>query len=95
VQATSSDQYVLSIYAAIRQEDGALTLMIINKTQRTLESTLSLDGFSPIGDAAVYRYSASSLAAIVREADMVVDADGFSASFPAESITLVVIAGED
>jgi hypothetical protein len=66
VQASSSDQGQLAIYAA-RRNDGALTLMIINKTGGDLESEVALTGFTPQGAAQVYRYSTANLNAIVPE----------------------------
>jgi predicted esterase len=93
VQATSSDQGKLAIYAAQRA-DGALTLMVINKTKGALSASLGLAGFQPAGgSAAVYRYSAANLQAIARAADQPLTASGLSASFPAESITLLVVPG--
>lgn len=93
VRAASTDQGQLAIYAAQRSSDNALTLMMINKTTSMLTSTVSLNGFAPSGNAQVYRYDANNLIAIVRQADQAVNASGFSASFPANSITLVVIPG--
>jgi len=91
VHAASADQGQLSIYAARRGGDGALTLMVINKTAAALISNLSLSNFAPAAWAQVYRYSALNLAAIVQTADQAVTASGFTASFPANSITLLVI----
>ena len=91
VSADSADQGQLAIYAAQRSSDNALTLMVINKTGATLTSDVSLNGFTPIGNAKVYRYSAASLNAIVKLADQPVSAGGFTASFPANSITLFVL----
>jgi len=43
----------------------------------------------------VYRYSADALDAIVRQPDQPLGPGGFTATFPAESITILVIpAGE-
>lgn len=91
VSASSADQGQLAIYAAQRFDDGALTLVVINKTAGALTGDVSLAGFTPAAAAEVYRYSDANLNAIVREADQPVGAGGFSASFPANSITLVVI----
>jgi len=91
VHAASTDQDRLSIYAAQRDSDNALTLMIINKTGNSLTSTVSLANFQPGANAQVYRYSNTNLAAIIHEADQPVDSDGFTAVFPANSITLVII----
>jgi O-glycosyl hydrolase len=91
VRAASADQSQVSIYAAQRSSDGALTLMIVNKTATPLTSTLTLSNFAAAPAAQVYSYSANNLAAIVRQADQAVSADGFTATFPASSITLIVI----
>jgi hypothetical protein len=66
--------------------------MIINKTGDALTSSVGLSSFSPTAQARVYRYSAANLSAIVRQADQAVSASGFTATFPANSITLVVLA---
>jgi len=90
VGASSADQGQLAVYAARRDGDGALTLMIINKTASSLTSQISLAGFTSSGTAQVYRYSAASLNAIVRQADQPVGSTS-SATFPAGSITLLVL----
>ena len=84
VHAASADQEQLSIYAARRGSDGALTLIVINKTAAPLTSELTLSNFAPAAWAQVYRYSAANLAAIVQAADQAVSAAGFSADFPGQ-----------
>lgn len=91
VQSVSSDQSQLAVYGAQRASDNALTLMVINKTGGDITSALSLSGFTPSGNAAVYRYSSASLGAIQHLADQPVAASGFQATYPANSITLYVI----
>ena len=91
VRSHSTDQGQLSIYAADRTSDGALTLVIINKTSQNLTSNLSLKGFKPAAKAQVYTYSEANLRAIVRQSDLAVNAAGFQATYPANSITLVAI----
>jgi hypothetical protein len=91
VSAASAGQSQLAIYAAQHSADSSLTLVIINKTVIALTGTLSLSGFAPAASGQVYRYSAANLDAIVRAADQAVSADGFTADFPASSITLVRI----
>ncbi len=66
-------------------------MLVINKTGAALTSTVALAGFAPAPVAAVYRYSAADLNAIVRGPDQVVGAAGFSAAFPASSLTLFVL----
>jgi hypothetical protein len=93
VNAASADQSQLAIYAAQRSSDSTLTLVIINKTGSALTGNVSLAWFTPTGAAQLFRYSAANLGAIVQQANQPVSASGFSASFPANSITLVVIPG--
>ena len=92
VRATSADQGQLAIYAAQRSSGNALTLIIINKTSGALTSSVTLAGFTPASPAQVYRYDANNLNAIVRQTDQAISAGGFTATFPANSITLVVIS---
>ncbi len=92
VQASSADQSKLAIYAAQRS-DGALTVMVINKTKGALSSSVGLGGFAPGASASVFRYSAANLSAIAREPSQPIAGGSFTASFPAESITLLVVPG--
>lgn len=91
VRAASGDQSSLAIYAAQRTGDGALTIVVINKALGELTSSISLSGFAPAGAAAVFRYSGADLGAIARLPDLPVGAAGLSASFPTQSITLLVV----
>jgi uncharacterized repeat protein (TIGR01451 family) len=95
VRAVSTDQLRVAIYAAERSADGALTLMMINKTGQTLTSDVALANFTPVANAQVYRYSSANLNAIVQEADQPVTTSGFTASFPANSITLMILHPQD
>ena len=91
VRARSDNQDRLAVYAALRKSDGALTLMIVNKTNGALTSPVGVANFAAGAKAQVFRYSAANLRGIVRQADQSVTQTGFSATFPAASITLVVI----
>jgi hypothetical protein len=91
VRAVSADQSKVAIYAAQRSSDNALTIMVINKSlTQTLTSSIGLSNTDPITRAAVYRYSASNLNAIVRQGDQIIGGGSFSATLPAQSITLFV-----
>jgi hypothetical protein len=94
VRAASANQEQLSIYAAQRSSDSALTLIVVNKTGNPLTSDVALSGFTSSGAAKVYRYSTANLNAVVKEADQTVTATGFNATFPANSITLLVLGGD-
>lgn len=89
VRATSTDQGQLSIYAAQRASDQAVTVMVINKTTGSLSTTLNLTGFSAAAAARVFRYSSADLAHIVRQSDLTVTTSGVAFSVPANSITLI------
>ncbi len=91
VAAISGDQDQLAIYAAQATTSGALTLLIINKTTQALTSNVTVANFNVAGAAQVYLYSAGNLAAVVRETDQPVSPTGFTRTFPASSISLVVI----
>ncbi|GII78622.1 endoglucanase [Sphaerisporangium rufum] len=94
VKATSADQDKLAVYAAERASDKALTMVVVNKTGEELTSQLALTGASA-GTAQVYRYSDADLTTIVRAADQPVTATGFTGTFPANSITHVVLPKGD
>lgn len=91
VQATSSDQGQLVIYAAQRS-DGALTVVVINKTNAAISSPLNIHGFTGT-TAEVYRYSGERLDQIVHDADLTLTDGAVTAEFPANSITLLVVRG--
>ena len=90
VQAASTDQGKLSVYAAVRS-DLNLTAIVINKTTNDLSTTVTLANFAAAGAAKVWRYSAANLSAIVAQPDLQVGGSGIDAVFPANSITLLVV----
>jgi hypothetical protein len=89
VLATSADQSQLSIYAATRSGDGALTLMVINKTGNSLTSNVTLANFTPFLTAQGYRYTGGTSISSFSQS---VGPTGFSATFNANSITLLVLS---
>lgn len=91
ISATSTDQGRLAVYGAQRSTDGALTAMVVNKTAGDLTSPISLAGFNPAGNAQVWTYSGANASAITRGTDLAVSATGTTATFPANSITLLVL----
>jgi uncharacterized protein (TIGR03437 family) len=91
VSATSDNPDALSIFAAQRY-DSALTVLVLNKTASAIADTIGLSNFSPAGTAQVWQYSSANLAAIVRQSpDLSVASSGVSTTFPAQSMTLLVI----
>ena len=91
VHAASADQSALAIYAAERTGDGALTVVVINKSNSPSASRLSLAGFAPAAAARTFRYSEANLGAIQRLPDQTIAPDGFNAIYPSRSITLFEI----
>src|SRR5262249_22446201 len=90
LHATSADQERLAVYAAQRTRDGALTVMVINKTTDDLTAPLSLTG-PDRGNAAVYQYGQADPAAIVRLPDQPITGGGVTMTFPAYSMTQLIV----
>jgi hypothetical protein len=91
VRAVSSAQGRLAVYAATRGSDGALTMMVINKTGSTIRSPILLRHFASGQSASVFRYSSAHLHKIVRGAAVAVDGRRLTTTYPADSITLLVL----
>jgi hypothetical protein len=91
VKAASADQGTVAVYAARRGSKGALTLMAINKTGSTQTSPITLQHFAAGASAKAWQYSAASLSAIKHLADVPVANNAFTATLPANSITLYVV----
>nr|AGZ87466.1 endoglucanase MgCel44 [uncultured microorganism] len=93
VEAVSSDQEKLAVYAAERSSDNALTLLVINKSSSPLTADLSIinrpSSLSTMGQ--IYRYSAGAPNTIVTAADLSLAGDSTQTTFPASSITLIVV----
>jgi hypothetical protein len=92
VTASSNDQDRVAVYASLR-DDGALTVMLINKTSDALTTPLAIQHFTPASHAQVYRYSPSDLGHILRDADLAL-AGTVTIGIPASSIALLVIPRE-
>jgi O-glycosyl hydrolase len=64
---------------------------VINKSlTQALTSSIVLSNTESITRAAVYRYGTANLNAILRQPDQIIASSGFSATLPAQSITLFV-----
>jgi hypothetical protein len=91
VSATAADQGQLAVYAAQRSSDRALTVMVVNKTGGDLTSPLSVAGFDSATAARRFTYSPANLGAIVRGDDLRMSNGHADATYPANSITLLVL----
>jgi hypothetical protein len=97
--STSADQSKLSVYGALRSADQAVTVMVINKTYGDLTAALTLDNLATSSSAAhAFLYSNANLTAIVEQSPLTVTppsgggtASTLSTTFPAQSITLLVV----
>ncbi len=96
--SSSSDQGKISVYGALRTSDNMLTVIVLNKTYGDLTTTLALNHLTPNGNAKAWLYSNANLAAIVAAPDVTVTAPAsgsttstLSTTFPAQSVTLLVI----
>ncbi len=89
VEAATEDADRLSVFAAERS-DGALTILILNKTRDEIESGLEV---AEAGDAVaeVWQYSDADLTQIVRRDDLAFAAGALTARWPAWSMTMLVI----
>jgi hypothetical protein len=90
VQSDSANQSQLAVYGAQRSGDGALTLVVVNKSLGDLTSSVSVAGFAPAGTAHVWRWTSVG-GGIQPDADEPVAASGFTSTFPARSMTMLVI----
>jgi len=91
VSAVSSDQGQLAIYGAQRRCDGAVTLMVVNKTGTDLTSPLSIAGAPGTGKAQRFSYGPADLSSIVRGPDLAVNHGHVTTTYPANSLTLLVL----
>jgi hypothetical protein len=96
LSSTSANQGQLSVYGALRSTDGAVTVMVINKTYGSLTETLNLANLTATGPAQAYLYSNANINAIVAQPNITLGAPVagstiLNTTFPAQSITLLVI----
>lgn len=89
VAAASAAEGRLSVYAARRGATGPLTIVVVNKTGGDLRSRLALEHFPHQRSAAAYRYDGG---AIDRLRAVRVGSGGFTATYPARSVTLVAVS---
>jgi hypothetical protein len=90
LNATGPNPDNVSVFAAQRTADGALTIMAINKQlSATATATVTISNFIPTGVAQVWQLTAAN--AITRQADQPFTSASFTNTLPAQSITLFVL----
>jgi hypothetical protein len=96
LRAASTDQGRIAVYAAKRSKDGAVTVLVLNKSVQDLTSGLTLA--TRATRTQVYRFSSANPAQILRLADAAMEqpprgsAATVHMTFPAQSATLLVLA---
>jgi hypothetical protein len=91
ISAVSSDQGSLSIYAAQRSSDNAVTILVINKTTGALSSSIALSNLNLPATAQVYTYTSASLTSIAHPADTAITSGSLSYTFPGYSAVMLVV----
>ncbi len=80
----------VSVFAAVRSSDGALTIMVINKQLGTIAlPTINIAGFQPAGTAQLWQLTSANV--ITRLSDISFSGSTITNSLPAQSITLYVV----
>ena len=88
VYAGGPNPDLVSVFAAQRSNDNALTVVVINKTNAVTPATLALTNFLHNGTAQHWVLETN---AITRRADVALTGNSFTSSLPAQSITLLVL----
>jgi hypothetical protein len=91
ISAVSTNPGELSIYAAQRSSDHAVTILAINKTTGALSSAVAIANLNLPSTAQVYTYSQATLTSIVHASDAAITGGSISYTFPSYSAVLFVI----
>jgi len=92
VSAASSNQEELSIYGAVRSSDGALTLVVLNKTPASITTKLTLQNFKAGTSVKAYRYGGASGNSIEDLGSVSLSANTLSYDYPGYSAVVFVVA---
>ena len=90
VRSTTTDQSRLAVYGATRSVDGALTVMVINKSNAAIRAPLAV-AHGNYAHGRGYRYSAAARNRIVDTGVVPIVAGKVTTTYPANSMTLVVL----
>ena len=90
VRATGPNPDNVSVFAAVRSSDGALTIMVINKQLGAgALPIINLSNFAPAGTAQVWQLTSANT--ITRLSDLSFTGSTITNNLPAQSITLFVV----
>ena len=90
VSALTADATKLTVYAAQRNADNAVTIVVVNSTATAWTSALSLANVSLQQPARTYQYTSANPAAIVTGPTVAPSGSTLTVTFPANSITMIV-----
>lgn len=90
VSALTADATKLTVYAAQRNADNAVTIVVVNPTATAWTSAVSLANVSLQQPARTYQYASANPAAIVTGPTVVPSGSTLVVTFPANSITMIV-----
>jgi glycosyl hydrolase family 44 len=93
VTTTSADREKVSVYAAERAGDHALTILAINKTGGDIDAPLTIAGGPAATKADVWRYSGRA-PRVVGAGSLPVNGGAIAATLPANSMSLFVVPGK-
>lgn len=87
VSSTSADQSRLAVYGAVRSSDGALTVVVVNKSAADLTSSLAVNG-ATASTSQVWQWTGDR---IDRAPDEAPGGGVLTHTFPARSMTMLVV----
>ncbi len=90
VSALSADTTRLTVYAAQRTSDSALTVLVVNSSSSTQTSTLSLAHINVSQPLRAYQYTSANPSAIVA-LPAIAASTSPTIAFPAQSLTMIVV----
>ncbi len=91
ISAVSTDEGSLSVYAAQRSSDNAVTILAINKTAAAISSAVAIANLNLPSTAQVYTYAQANLTSIVHASDAAITSGSVGYTFPAYSAVLFVV----
>lgn len=92
LMSSSADQGKLAVYGALRSSDGAVTVMVLNKSFGDLTSAVTFNRLNGASTAKRFVYSSADLSAIKAQPEVRLKAGVATMTFPAASITLLVVS---
>jgi hypothetical protein len=90
ISATTADATKLTVYAAQRGADNAVTIIVVNSSSTAWTSAVSIANLSLQQKAVTYQYTSANPSAIVAGPAITPNGSTLVVTFPANSITMIV-----